>query len=175
MSVALSDTLIELARAGSGSPDWLAARVAAAERAGSSPLPSVEEEIWRYSRIGELDLLRFRPAVDGLDTVAVRGPRELLADAGHAAAVELGTVAAAADLFTDLNTAFASPVVVHVPAGKAFAEPLVLRHTVLADGTLVAPRLLVVAGPDSEVTVVERFQGDRASLCLLYTSDAADE
>ena len=40
-----------------GGPDWLVARrVAAAERAAALSLPSADEEIWRYSPIGDLDL-----------------------------------------------------------------------------------------------------------------------
>ena len=30
-----------------------------AERVAATPLPTTEEEVWRYSRIGELDLDRF--------------------------------------------------------------------------------------------------------------------
>ncbi|HTN79354.1 MAG TPA: Fe-S cluster assembly protein SufD [Acidimicrobiales bacterium] len=44
-------------------PSWLrAVREAAAERALASTLPTEAEEIWRYSRIGELDLDRYHPA-----------------------------------------------------------------------------------------------------------------
>jgi Fe-S cluster assembly protein SufD len=43
-------------------PDWLVdRRVAAAERLATVEWPTAAEEIWRYSRIGELDLSRFRP------------------------------------------------------------------------------------------------------------------
>jgi Fe-S cluster assembly protein SufD len=43
-------------------PDWLTARrLAAAERLAEVSWPTASEEIWRYSRIGELDLARFRP------------------------------------------------------------------------------------------------------------------
>ena len=43
-------------------PDWLVdRRVAAAERLADIEWPTAAEEIWRYSRIGELDLSRFRP------------------------------------------------------------------------------------------------------------------
>jgi Fe-S cluster assembly protein SufD len=50
-----------------GGPDWLQARRAVAvERAGDAPLPTTEAEQWRYSRIAELDLEDWTPAV-GLD------------------------------------------------------------------------------------------------------------
>jgi Fe-S cluster assembly protein SufD len=43
-------------------PDWLVARrAAAAEQLAGIEWPSASEEIWRYSRIGELDLERYRP------------------------------------------------------------------------------------------------------------------
>jgi Fe-S cluster assembly protein SufD len=43
-------------------PDWLAARrAAAAERLAEVVWPTDAEEIWRYSRIGELDLSNYRP------------------------------------------------------------------------------------------------------------------
>jgi Fe-S cluster assembly protein SufD len=45
-----------------GGPDWLAARrLAAVETIPTIRWPTTEQEIWRYSRIGELDLERFRP------------------------------------------------------------------------------------------------------------------
>jgi Fe-S cluster assembly protein SufD len=43
-------------------PEWLAERrLAAAERLADLDWPTTEQEIWRYSRIDELDLDRFRP------------------------------------------------------------------------------------------------------------------
>jgi Fe-S cluster assembly protein SufD len=43
-------------------PEWLAARRAGAvERLADVQWPTAAEEIWRYSRIGELDLSKFRP------------------------------------------------------------------------------------------------------------------
>jgi Fe-S cluster assembly protein SufD len=45
-----------------GGPDWLVQRrVAAAESLASLTWPTPADEIWRYSRIDELDLDRFRP------------------------------------------------------------------------------------------------------------------
>ena len=161
----LSDALAEVSRALAGPHSLRSLRLAAACRAAAADLPSAEEEIWRYSRIGQLDLARYTPGgSDALDTVAVRGPRQLLVDAAEADVELLGSVAVAADLFTDLNSATSRPMVVRVPAGQTFAEPLVLRHEVRADGVLVCPRLFVEAGPDSEITIVERFVGDHDAL-----------
>lgn len=45
-----------------GGPDWLnRRRLAAAERLAELAWPTDTEEVWRYSRVNELDLGRFRP------------------------------------------------------------------------------------------------------------------
>jgi Fe-S cluster assembly protein SufD len=47
-------------------PDWLAdRRAAAAQRLADLEWPTAAEEIWRYSRIGDLDVARFRPVPAG--------------------------------------------------------------------------------------------------------------
>ncbi|MGH9297304.1 MAG: hypothetical protein ACRDZP_04940, partial [Acidimicrobiales bacterium] len=46
-----------------GGPDWLVRRrLDALDAFQAASLPTGEEEIWRYSRIGDLDLGRFTPA-----------------------------------------------------------------------------------------------------------------
>jgi len=75
----------------------------------------------------------------------------------------------APDVFAELNTAFApEPVVLAVPAGKAVADPVIVTHEVTGEGTSGFPRLVVEAGADSEVTVVERFvSGDDVSALVV--------
>jgi Fe-S cluster assembly protein SufD len=76
---------VDAARALPG-PDWLVARrVAAAARLADVEWPTASEEIWRYSRIAELDLHRFRPV-----------PAELLGEPGVEAAPGGGPIAAEA-------------------------------------------------------------------------------
>ncbi len=72
---------VDLARRLDG-PSWLAERrTAAVERWTAGSRPTTAEEIWRYSRIDELDLAGLRPAwVDGV------GDTALPAAAGAAAA-----------------------------------------------------------------------------------------
>ena len=55
-------------------PDWLRAeRAGAAERFAATELPTESDEIWRYSRVGRLDLGRYRP-------VAAPAPGDLPAE-----------------------------------------------------------------------------------------------
>jgi Fe-S cluster assembly protein SufD len=75
-------------------PQWLVdRRRAAAERFAGAELPSAEEEVWRYSRIGDLALDRYRPStaddVEGTDT----GRAGELLDLAAGAAAVVWTVA----------------------------------------------------------------------------------
>ena len=150
-----------------GAPWLRASRSAAAERLGALAMPSAEEEIWRYSRIAELDLDRFTVAAP-LAASVERGPAELLVEADSD-----GGPAGTVDLFTELNAALATRQVVRVAAGRAVAEPLVLVHRVAAGSgaspSIVASDLLIEAGADAEITVVERFVGGGGGLVLPVT------
>src|SRR5438045_831763 len=71
-------------------PAWLTRRrEAAAERLPTLPWPTPAEEIWRYSRVGELDLGQYRPFAGeelgepGIDTAPGGGP--VAAEAGERA------------------------------------------------------------------------------------------
>jgi len=78
---------VDAARALEG-PDWLTARrMAAAEQLDSLEWPTDSEEIWRYSRIKELDLDRFRPLtmeeLGPVDAEPVPGGGPVAAEAGE--------------------------------------------------------------------------------------------
>jgi len=61
----MTDTFTVDAARALGGPPWLAERrVVAAEQLASITWPTAEQEVWRYSRIGELDLARYRPFVE---------------------------------------------------------------------------------------------------------------
>jgi len=73
-----------------GGPDWLIARrVAAAEQLQSLTWPTPADEIWRYSRIDELDLDRYQPlkpeVVGEPGTERAPGGGPLAAEAGERA------------------------------------------------------------------------------------------
>jgi Fe-S cluster assembly protein SufD len=196
-------------------PDWLRARrAAAAEAFAAAALPTTDEEVWRYSRVDDLDLDAFAPAPAPPATDVPEGLGDLLAAVGDAAALvvarngrvvhtqvrdslaakglrvgaagdddedALGAVLTEApDPFVTLNDAFAAePVVVRVPAGLAVDGPVVVAHWAeAADGTNVAafPRLVVLAGADSDVAVLEIQGSDAAaSLVVPVTEIAADQ
>lgn len=132
----------------------------AAARAAARPWPTVEEEIWRYSRIGELNLDEFTPTPLSTDVVA---PGDVL--------VQPDTFASlfddSPDQFSDLNAAFGEPTVIRVKPGQTVADTIVITHTVDGDGAAVFPRTIVDAGTDCEVTIVERFASDESTVALV--------
>jgi Fe-S cluster assembly protein SufD len=154
---------------GLGGPAWLAERrAAAAEQAVANPMPRAEEEVWRYSPIDALDLDGFRPAA-----VATTVEHGTLGKATISRASDLGDASPLGDLpdhgdrLAWLHHALATdPVLIDVPAGVTVADPIVIRHTGPADGVVGAVRLIVRAGADSEVRVVECFDGGGAGLLL---------
>ena len=176
-------------------PAWLREqRLAAAERVTASELPTAEEEVWRYTRIGDLDLDRFRltggTAIDVRSVPQVRDALDQYADcaalvvlhngrivhaerrddrdkqsrlfvgslAEHpAGATLLGSAApAAADVFAEMNTAFAAdPLAIVIDAGLELSAPIVIVQWNDGDGAAVFPRIVVRAGANSQATIVE--------------------
>ena len=134
-------------------PPDLDRRLAAAERAAAAAMPSAEEEVWRYSRIGELDLASFVP---GRAATSVDAPAGVHVVQG----AELGDrpdTDEAVDLFHELNRAFMDAIVVSVPRGAAVEQPVVITHRLDVAGQAVFPRLIIDVAENSEITVVEQF------------------
>jgi Fe-S cluster assembly protein SufD len=181
-------------------PDWLVERrLRAVERLAGIAWPTAAEEIWRYSRIDDFDLDRYRP----LTIEQIGAPGDERAPGGGPWAAEVGKVAGMVvvrdgrvvhheldpaleaqgvrvcgiatcsddevrehlgsvtseteDAFTVLHDAFlAGGALVSVPAGVVVPDPIVVLHWSEGEGEASFPHTLVVAGADSEVTVLER-------------------
>jgi Fe-S cluster assembly protein SufD len=167
-------------------PDWLRDRRAdAAERFAAASLPSTEEEVWRYSRIADLDLDAWEPATSGKPAavaVAIEGALATVADRAatvvvingrlahvdvRAAGIEVGlledeasfaplTTDNAPDVFAVMNEAFAgAPIHVRIAPGAVVEAPIVVAHWSDQSGLATFPRLIVEAGADSQASVVD--------------------
>ncbi|MHB8467414.1 MAG: Fe-S cluster assembly protein SufD [Acidimicrobiales bacterium] len=166
------------------------ARQRALDRFEVGPLPTEADDIWRYSRIDELDLGAFRaarpqapsgipPAVrELLDLIGERAAFVLTVD-GAVASVDVERDAADAglrvhtvkdgdgvgqltgamkpwDAFVELNTGQApSPLVIKVVDNATVAKPVVVCHWTASEGAVTFPRVLVDAGTNARVTVLE--------------------
>ena len=128
-------------------------RLSAFDRFAAAPLPTPQQEIWRYSRIGELQLDSYRHGT--LSTTITGAESVLVDDATIDAESEL-------DLFAELNRALMAPIHIRVPRGNVLEQPIVITHTLRADGTACFPRLVIDAEADSEVTVIELFVSDES-------------
>ncbi len=145
-------------------------RRAAAERFAGASLPTTAEEVWRYSRIDELDLDRLRPAAMSTDVEHGELGRAVVAR-GDDAVARLEDLPESGDGLVWLHEALAAdPIVIDVPAGVTVADPIVIRHQGASDGTASAPHLLVQAGANSDVRVVEVFEGGGSGLLLPSTT-----
>jgi Fe-S cluster assembly protein SufD len=113
-------------------------------------LPSTEEEIWRYSRIGELDLSNYAPGSLRTETIGV----DALRGDDRSGLVVVDD----ADVFARLNRENSSaPITIVVPRGQVVGDVLEIVHHVDQSGIVAYPRLIIDAGENSEVTVVEKF------------------
>ncbi len=159
-------------------PDWLRSRRrSAAERFVAAGLPSAAEEVWRYSRVDEIDLETASPAGPGgapPPSSAVR-PAVVLVDGRlqsteDRAGVEIVTIAEAKggeealggvlgeapDAFAELNTAFApDPLLIRVTPGTIVDQPIVVQVHAATPGAVTFPRLVVEIGADAQATVAE--------------------
>jgi Fe-S cluster assembly protein SufD len=147
-------------------------------------LPTEAEEIWRYSRISEIDLARFTPA-ERVEPVDATVPPEvmpllqaigaraglLVTRNGHGVTSEiggrfelgpvgdldlLGAVAGEPDAFVAMNARLAvDATVVRIPDGALVEQPIVLVHWIDQDGVAAFPRTIIQAGEASQATVIE--------------------
>jgi Fe-S cluster assembly protein SufD len=139
-------------------------------------LPSPQEEVWRYSRIADLDLDAYAPEASAL-SLEVELP-SAWADAGVTigrgeaardnAALGLGAAGRGPDVFASMNDRFAlDPVVIEIPRGVALDEPLQLRTHVSGAGAAVFPRVVVTLAEGASATVIEHSTSSDDSLLVV--------
>lgn len=198
-------------------PDWLRARRAEAAAAlAKIDMPSTESELWRYSRIDDLDLSTFSladgPGAGGVSshvpdvlgalvsraaTIVSRNGRVVdvevddalaakglligpAADADVAALGQAlsseGPTSSAGDAFTLLNDlAQVEPLIIRVPDGVVVDAPIVVVHVTEGDAVAAFPRLVVHAGADSTVSVIEvQVSSGQGGLVVPVTEIVAD-
>jgi Fe-S cluster assembly protein SufD len=185
-------------------PSWLSdLRATALAEFGNSSPPTDEEEIWRYSRINDVDLSSYaatastasRPALgdtpDGAAVVDIVDGHIVSISGGeldgatvqslvdHADGAELyGATRGDADTIGLLHDAnLADAVVIDVPRGKHVANLVVIDTWADADGGLTCPHTIIRAAAGSSVTVLERRRsGDANQLVIpVVEIDAAPD
>ena len=133
----------------------------------SLPLPTADEEIWRYSRIDLLQPERFTPSPARTDII---DPHGVCSTTATSSAV------ASPDVFAALNAESMNEVRIDVRAGTTLEAPIIITHHIDA-GTAALPRTIVEMGRDAEATVVERFvsAASGVALCVPVLSAHLDD
>ena len=164
----------------------------------ASPLPTASEELWRYSRIAELDLDDYTlvppgpPGVpDGVQPILdAIGPRSALIVASHPvgpvadgltigpgdAPSPIGDVSGEPDALVTLNAALVDLLTITVARGSVLSLPIVVVTWVDGDGAAHFPRTIVEMAPGADATIIEILASpDVASLIVPVTEvDLAD-
>ena len=111
-------------------------------------MPSTDEEIWRYSRIAELDMSAYKHGHMRTETVGADSVRVSESLAGIA-------MTSNPDIFAELNGANADVISLRIPKGVVVEGAIHIVHHLEADGVVAYPRLVIDAEENSEVTVIE--------------------
>jgi Fe-S cluster assembly protein SufD len=139
----------------------LEARLSAFDRFAATPFPTAQQEIWRYSRVGELDLAAFHHATA---TTSIEGDQSLLVAATESIDLGLGDEL---DVFAELNRALMAPIHIRIPRNRVVDSPIVITHRITSETGACFPRLVIDAGENSEVTVIEMFTSDESIAALV--------
>jgi len=114
-------------------------------------LPTIDEEIWRYSRINELDLARYR---DGEAETTVVGADGIQKGAPGVA------MTSDPDVFATINGESPQVTAFTTTIGGAHPTMVTVTRRIAESGIIARPRLVIDAAENSEIVVVERFVSD---------------
>jgi len=152
-----------------GGPDWLAKqRAEAFERFGATPLPTVAEDLWQYSRIADLDLGDFGP-VPAADTNADGGEAELPATASEL----LSLVPDRSGLVLTLNGALQSAVLSAGAADKGVTLGPISEHPGAA-GLLGSVTAQFPGETDAYGALADAFMADGVALTVPKNAELAE-
>ena len=138
-------------------------------------LPTEAEEVWRYSRVGEISFADFAASTGPDDRSEARfvAQKGLVVSRGEAVdSVVVGSLLPdSTDAFALASIAYLGDVTsIEVAPGVLVAEPIHLDRRIVSSGIILGTRLVISVGAQAECTVIERLSsGDVASLVLPMT------
>lgn len=185
-------------------PSWLQGfRQDAYSQLDELPFPERTEEIWRYSRIAELNLGDFELPLEAgeavcsdWDLASLDAAAVVTIQNGHLLDIQISnatsglTIEAAqadgdlnsaagspVDHFSALNNSFAaSPLVVSVAAGVDLGDrPIVVSHHVTADMSVSFPRVVVRLGEGSKALLLEVQTSEDVTAVIAPVTELAVE
>jgi Fe-S cluster assembly protein SufD len=156
------------------------------------PLPTEAEEVWRYSRISQLDLDTFEPSAPSdaavpaaaqpiIDAIGARsalfvagrpiGPvAEGLVGSG-AEPSGFGEIAGEPDALVALNAAYVHLLSLRVEKGRVLRDPIVVVNPVDGDGAALFPRTLVNMEAGADATIIEILVSDDVAALVVPVTE----
>jgi|TARA_A100001037_G_scaffold288036_1_gene298219 Fe-S cluster assembly protein SufD len=166
-----------------GSSAFLERRQEAEKSAAQRGMPSFEEELWRYTPIGDLDPSKYRLDAPGGSIADVGLTKGIENEAAaiievadgqivstvindeaiqvHSEGTEMenavgSVIPIGTDFFTDCNLSYCTaPLVIEIARNSVVASPILVRQHTTTSEIVWFPRLVVQLGENSEATVVE--------------------
>ncbi|HTT62366.1 MAG TPA: Fe-S cluster assembly protein SufD [Bryobacteraceae bacterium] len=138
-------------------------REEARQRFSELGLPTTHNEEWRFTSVAPIARTQFAPAPAGIAS-STRQPGVQITRLSEAPVEQyLARYASFQDnAFVAMNTAnFEDGVFVHIAKGAVIEEPIEIAVESFANGhpTVSHPRVLIVAEPDSQATIIESYRG----------------
>ena len=151
-------------------PEWLRSwRVAAADRVAAGPLPTADEEVWRYSRIGELDIDRFHltngAEADARSVPQVRSILDAYADHAAVVVVHNGRV-------VHIDASFGRGL--HVGPLSDYRDGETMLGSTSTTATDIFAEMNNAFAADPLVVVVDANTQIDAPIVIVHWSDGAD-
>ena len=159
------------------SPRGFSLSLGARSAAARSVLPTVSmpteaEEVWRYSRVGEISFADFVGSSGPQDRSEVRFVAQKGLGVSEGDAVESEVVGVllpdSTDAFALASIAFLGDVTcIEVDPGVSVSEPIFLDRRVVSNGIIFGTRLVISVGAQGECTVIERLSSDDVDSLVL--------
>ncbi len=140
-------------------------REAARRRFAELGFPTTHDEDWRFTNMAPISRLDFVPSGARFSVPARPSGRAIQITKLTDASAEPYLARYASyqnNPFVALNTAnFEDGLFIHIPKGAVIEEPIEITIQSAANGhpTINHPRILIVAEPDSQATIIERYAG----------------
>ena len=129
---------------------------------GNSPWFDLNEDDWNSLVFLDGKYSPSMSVVHEPDSITISNLEGAVKSDGAAVRQNLGSLASIEDDgFTALNTAFIGDgAVIHVQPGVRVERPIHIGFITTDENTIAHPRVLVIAGPESEATIIESYTED---------------
>jgi Fe-S cluster assembly protein SufD len=140
-------------------------REEARQRFAELGFPTIHDEDWRFTSVAPIARTHFVPSGARFSVPARPSGRAIQIGKLSEASVEPYLARYASfqnNPFVALNTAnFEDGLFIHIPKGAVIEEPIEITIQSAANGhpTISHPRILIVAEPNSQATIIERYAG----------------